>query len=250
MINFTRIGSGEETIIVLSGWIGDYTIFNPMLENINKDLFSYYFIDYRGYGKSKGIQGNYSINEIATDTIEFLVNLNIEKVSLIGHSMGGLAVQQIAILRPDIVKKIIAIAPVPASGYPMDSDTKELFFGSVDDSDKRKAILDFTTGNKQTDKWLEMMTQVSLATTEKNAYKGYLESWTETDIQQGIKGSSIPILVCYGENDPAISKQMMNETFMKWFTNPKLVELKDAGHYPMQETPFRLANIIENFLIK
>ena len=48
-IGHTIIGSGSQGVLVLPGWMGDYTVFNPMLPYLDTGSFTYAFVDYRGY---------------------------------------------------------------------------------------------------------------------------------------------------------------------------------------------------------
>lgn len=248
MIGSTIVGTGSQKVIVCHGWMGDYSVFNPTIQNLNLMKYSYAFVDYRGYGKSKDQTGNYSIEEIANDVLEFAKDQGWDKFSLIGHSMGGLVVQKVLALASDQVEKVVAITPVPANGYAMDADSQGLFDGAVENIDNRRVILDFTTGNRLSGVWLDQMTQACVDSTTKEAYKGYLEAWTKTDITSEIEGKKHEVLVCVGETDPALPKEMMQETYLKWYPNAKLEILPNAGHYPMQETPAYLATVIENFL--
>lgn len=248
MIGSTLVGTGSQKVIVCHGWMGDYSVFNPTIQNLNLMKYTYAFVDYRGYGKSKDQTGEYSIEEIAQDVVEFAKSQGWEKFNLIGHSMGGLVIQKILAIASEQVDKVIALTPVPANGYPMDTDSQALFDGAVENIDNRRTILDFTTGNRLSGVWLDQMTQASVDTTTKESYKGYLKAWTQTDISSEIEGKSHDVLVCVGENDPALPKEMMQETYLKWYPNSKIEILPNAGHYPMQETPVHLATVIENFL--
>jgi pimeloyl-ACP methyl ester carboxylesterase len=49
-------------------------------------------------------------------------------------------------------------------------------------------------------------------------------------------------------NDPAMSADVMEQTWRVYFPNAELTILPDAGHYPMFESPVSLATSIEEFL--
>ena len=51
-----------------------------------------------------------------------------------------------------------------------------------------------------------------------------------------------------GEHDPALSAQVMEQTWLAFYPNAELEVLANAGHYPMLETPAALAASIEEFL--
>jgi len=45
IIGHTIYGSGKEGVIVLHGWLGDYTVFEPMLPYLDTDTFTSAFMD-------------------------------------------------------------------------------------------------------------------------------------------------------------------------------------------------------------
>jgi pimeloyl-ACP methyl ester carboxylesterase len=51
-----------------------------------------------------------------------------------------------------------------------------------------------------------------------------------------------------GETDPALSAEVMRQSWMQIYPDVTLVELAACGHYPMFEAPVGLATRIEEFL--
>jgi pimeloyl-ACP methyl ester carboxylesterase len=49
-------------------------------------------------------------------------------------------------------------------------------------------------------------------------------------------------------HDPALSAQVMEQTYLVLLPNAELEVLVNAGHYPMFETPVALATAMEEFL--
>jgi pimeloyl-ACP methyl ester carboxylesterase len=248
LIGHTTYGSGPEGIIVLHSWFGDHTVFAPMFPYLDTDTFTYAFIDYRGYGKSIGISGNHTMQEIAQDAITLADHLGWKKFHIIGHSMGGMALMRAATNASDRIKSGVALCPVPASGVPFDEDTQELFNGAADNDENRRTILNFTTGNRLSGHWLDWRVSVSRETTTRDAFADYLVAWTKTDFAEESKGLELPLLVCPGEHDQAITPDAMQQTYLAWYPNARLETLPNSGHYPMQETPVYLLTIMENFI--
>ncbi|MCA9718651.1 MAG: alpha/beta hydrolase [Myxococcales bacterium] len=247
-IGHTIIGSGTQGVIVLHGWFGDYTVFNPMLPYLDTDSFRYAFVDYRGYGKSRDLAGEHTMKEIAGDAIALADELGWDKFHVIGHSMGGMAVQRVAVDATARVLSGVAITPVPAAGVPFDEQGWGLFSGAADDDGNRRMILDITTGNRLSGHWLDWMVRASRATTTRDAFADYLVAWAKTNFLEEANGLATPLLVLPGEHDPALGEPVMRQTFMQWYPNATLHVLRNAGHYPMQETPVHLATVIEAFM--
>lgn len=242
-------GSGPVHVIVLHGWMGDYTVFNSMLPALDTEKFTFAFMDYRGYGRSKEMAGEHTMAEIGADAIALADHLGWNTFHLVGHSMGGMATQWIALKHAARVKSIIAVTPVPASGYPMDDQTLGLFSGAADHPANRGTIVMFTTGNRHSAAWERSMTAESLATTTRDAFDDYFRAWVFTNFASEAKGKiKTPMKVLVGEFDPALSAEVIRDTFLQWYPNAQMEILSNAGHYPMVEIPINLAKIWEDFI--
>jgi pimeloyl-ACP methyl ester carboxylesterase len=241
-------GSGSSVVIVLHGWFGDHTVFEPVFPFLDTDTFTYVFLDYRGYGLSRNIAGTHTMQEIADDTVELANELGWEQFHVIGHSMGGMALMRIATDHPQRVKSGVALTPVPPSGVPLDEDGEALFGGAAENDENRRMILDFTTGCRLSGHWLDLRVRRSRETTTVEAYADYLVAWTQTNFAEESKGLELPLLVCPGEYDGALTADVMKQTYLEWYPNAELEILPNSGHYPMQEIPVYLTTVTENFM--
>ena len=247
-IGYKTYGSGSSGVIVLHGWFGDHTVFSPVIPFLDTDTFTYAFMDYRGYGLSRDIAGEHTMREIADDTVELADKLGWDQFHMIGHSMGGMALMRVATDHPQRVKSGVALTPVPPSGVPLDEDSAALFDGAAENDENRRTILDFTTGNRLSGQWLDSKVRCSRETTTQDAYADYLEAWTKTDFAEESKGNDLPLLVCPGEFDGALTADVMRHTYLEWYPNATLEVLPNSGHYPMQETPVYLVTLMEKFM--
>lgn len=248
MIGYTTIGHGAEHVLVFHGWFGDYSVWLPCLTAMDTDTFTYVFIDYRGYGKSAHLTGDYTMREIAADANEVAQHLQLNSVHVIGHSMGGMAMQRFILDSPVHVKSAIGVTPVPASGGQLDDNAWALFEGAVRNDENRYTILNFTTGNRLSAAWLNHMVKASRATTNEAAYAGYLRAWVKENFADEISRITTPMMVCVGEHDGAINADAMRATYLTWYPNCELAVIANAGHYPMQETPIHLMTRLEQFM--
>src|SRR3954471_10678564 len=71
--------------------------------------------DNRGVGASSGSPAT-SIAQMATDAITFIEAMGFEQVDLFGFSMGGMIAQEIALMQPQLVRKMIIARTGPAGG--------------------------------------------------------------------------------------------------------------------------------------
>ena len=242
------IGQGPHKVIALHGWFGHARGWGPFTQHLNGQDFSYAFMDQRGYGGMKGSGGPYTMAQIAQDALVLADSLGWNRFSLIGHSMGGMAIQQVLADAPDRVRALVGITPVPAGGVPFDDQGWAFFSSAAKDPGARRGILDITTGNRLSGTWLDAMVQSTLAHSDEAAVADYLVAWARTDILNRVQGQSLPVLVLPGEHDPALGEATCRATWMAHYPNAQLDVLRNAGHYPMDETPIWLATVIEKFL--
>ena len=242
------IGSGPHKVICLHGWFGHARGWGPLLHSLDTQHFSYAFMDYRGYGARRGSGGPYTMTQIPKDALALADELGWQRFSLIGHSMGGSAIQHVLADAPDRVQALVGITPVSAAGAPLDEAGQAFFGAAAKDAATRRAILDLTTGNRLTGFWLDAMVQSSLANSDEEAVDGYLTAWTQTAFVERIQGKTLPVLVVPGEHDPALGAEGCKATWLQHYPNARMEVMANAGHYPMDETPVALATAIEKFL--
>ena len=243
-----RVGTGDHPVLVVHGWFGDRTSFSPLHAHLDRSAFSYVFVDLRGYGEAVDLTGEHTVAEAADDLLATADALELREFSLLGHSMGGMIAQHVLLRAPERVRRIVGVAPVPASGVPFDEQGWELFSGAAERPENRRAIIDHTSGNRLPDAWLDAMLRRSVERTDTRAFRRILDSWSGTDVHEQVDGNPVPVLVCAGAHDPALSPDVMKATWMQWYPNAELEVFADAGHYPADEVPLALVARVESFL--
>jgi len=233
---------------MLHGWLSDSTIFDQIVPFFDPVKYTLALMDYRGYGTSKEIEANYTIDEIAHDALSIANTLQWSSFHVIGHSMGGIVLQRMALLAPDRIESGIAITPVPASGFDLDANTTNFFQSSAEDDAALTEIFNILTGQRHAHSILKGLMQNTRKSTSPSAFLGYLKAWTQSDFAAEITNIQMPICVIAGMHDGALGPNHMRETYLKQLPNVQLKVIDAAGHYPMLETPFELFNLIETYL--
>lgn len=237
------IGSGPVRVLALHGWFGSGGAWKPFIDQLDPRRFTVACMDYRGYGARIAEEGDYTLEEIATDALQLADALGWPRFHLMGHSMGGKAILRALAMAPARVGSLLAIAPVPASPVPFDDATWALFHGAATDIAKRRAIIDHSTGNRLSPHWVERMGAHSWSQSTPQAFAAYLEAWARTDFVARVSGSQAPLHVVVGEHDPSLTPALMQATTLRWFPRATLDVMANAGHYPADETPIALATM-------
>jgi pimeloyl-ACP methyl ester carboxylesterase len=242
------LGAGPRKVLALHGWFGSATGWGPFADLVDGDRYSYAFPDYRGYGARRGETGDFSLPEISADALAAVDALGWSSFAVLGHSMGGSAMQRVLLDAGDRVTGLIGVSPVPSTGVPFDEQSWQLFSGAADKREARYAIIDMTTGGRLSSTWIDRMVQSSLDESDPAAFGAYLEAWADTDFAAEVQGNPVPVAVVVGEHDPALGAAVMEQTFLRQYPNASLEVLSNAGHYAMFETPVALLTAVERFL--
>lgn len=117
---YKKYGSGRP-LIFLHGLPLDQRVWN--FHKYVFDGFSSYFVDLPGMGKSKDVAvKNTSMKAISGILIDFIRDLELKDSILLGHSMGGYIVLDLALRFPDFVSGLILVSTKAAP----DSQSKKI----------------------------------------------------------------------------------------------------------------------------
>jgi len=245
---FLQIGHGPRKVLALNGWFGSSADWSAMNEALDPQAFTYVWFDYRGYGASIGRRGTYTFEETAQDVLELADHLGWERFSLIGHSMGGMAMQRVLLAAPARIERMVGITAVPACGSRMDATRLAVFQRAIAELGDREAILNFSTGNRLSPAWIAHLARQSDRHATREAFAGYLGEWASTDFSAQVAHNPVPLKLFIGAHDPTLTHELMTKTWLAWYPSATLETLANTGHYPMYETPIALATALEAFL--
>jgi 3-oxoadipate enol-lactonase len=249
-IGFTTYGDGPRRVLVLHDWFCDHSSWEGALPYLTTERFTYAFADLRGYGASKEIDGDCTLEEAAGDAMALADHLGWARFSLIGHSMSGLIVQRIAQLAPDRIERVVAITPVSPGGMGLDSGAigfmRSIALGT--DEERYKAVGSMW-GTRLSETWVRYKLRRWRETASPAAAAKYVELWGATEISQEARGIETPMLIVAAAQDaPQFQAAALEASMVPFYANAQLISLNESGHYPMQEQPPLLATAIERFL--
>jgi pimeloyl-ACP methyl ester carboxylesterase len=244
-------GRGPRKVMVFGGAFGHAGDWDAFCAGLDPEQASWVFFDYRGYGRARSVDGDYNFDEAALDALQLAAALGWGRFSLVGHSMGGVAIQRVLLAAvPGRIERMVAITAVPACSSRMDEQRLAMFDKAATDLAQRQFILDFSTGRRLPAVWLRRQARVSHSATAPEAFSGYLRDWGTVDFSNRIAGNPVPVKVLIGANDPTLTRELMERTWLAWYPNASLEVLEGCGHYPMHEAPLALAASVANYLLE
>lgn len=230
-INYLGFGQGNKKIIFLHGWQANGKSFLPLIPYLYKK-YKIFLPDLPGFGKSKFNSKLESSFDYAEEVVKWIKSKKIKNVYLTGHSFGGKVAAIIAQKEPQIVKRLILIAP---SGI-KNKKLSVLY--------KIKAIIP-----KRIVSILSPFLKRHLASRDyKEAGKllPLFKNLVKEDMQKTFSGIKVPTLIIWGKDDKELNKEN-GKKIKKLIKNSKL-KIVEGDHFPFLKNPKKIAKLIENFI--
>jgi len=100
--------SNGEVIMLLHGKNFNGAYWKTTADALSKDGYRVIIPDQIGFGKSsKPIGYQFTFQQLAQNTKGILDQLKIDKIYLLGHSMGGMVATRFTLMYPEVVKKLV-----------------------------------------------------------------------------------------------------------------------------------------------
>ncbi len=132
---YRRFGDPIGTpIVLLQHFMGNLDNYDPAITDALAMGREVILTDNAGVGLSTGAAAE-TVAGMARDAASLIDALGLEHVDLFGHSMGGYVAQQVAVDRPDLVRRLILVGTGPRGGDGMGELAPDVapLFGKVND---------------------------------------------------------------------------------------------------------------------
>lgn len=110
-LHYEDLGQGEPVLLIhgLGSSTADWEYQIPHFQQHYRVLA----IDLRGHGHSSKPRERYSMRQFAEDVAALIEHLNLERVNLVGISMGGMIGFQLGVDRPELLRSLTIINSAP-----------------------------------------------------------------------------------------------------------------------------------------
>jgi pimeloyl-ACP methyl ester carboxylesterase len=240
------VGKGFPLVLV-HGFLGSSDMWEPQI-NFFKNNFRVITPDLPGFGKSKKVKSCNSIQSIANLLLETLQNKKIDKFHLLGHSMGGMVVQEMAKKDGDKILKLVCYSTGPRGEMPgrfetVDQSRENLKKKGLEVTAKNIAKTWFIKGEdaKYFNTCVEVGRQTSIEAAD-NALIAF-KNWNGVDTLKNIKNET---LIVWGDQDKSYNIKQI-ELLKKNILNSSLVIFKGCAHNVHLEKVDEFNNKIHEF---
>ncbi|WP_042723343.1 alpha/beta fold hydrolase [Flavobacterium sp. B17] len=251
MLNYQIKGNGKETLVLLHGFMENLSIWSDMEPHLSEN-FSLLKIDLPGHGQSDIIAEVQTMELIAEEVKKVLDHQNLQKVHLLGHSMGGYISLGFAEKYPEYLKSLTLFF----SSYLADDEEKKeqriKSYRIIKDAFPhyvRAGIPNLFNPNERDilEGKIETALEVALSTNNMGALASVKGMVERTDKKHVLENLDVKILVLAGKHDNAVKTEAMIR-HLPDRTNIKSYIL-DCGHNGHWEKPSICAEIINTELL-
>ena len=117
-------GNGQQKLILIHGNTSSSLYFSPLLERLPDNIHTI-APDLRGFGDSSYYQPISELLDFADDLKKLLDEKKINKINLLGWSLGGGVAMEFAAKYPQMVDKLILVSSTTHKGYPIFKKNRE-----------------------------------------------------------------------------------------------------------------------------
>jgi 3-oxoadipate enol-lactonase len=252
-IFYKAAGHGPGALVFLSGLGADHRAFARFQREFEAE-FRVFTFDMRDVGQSDRVPAAYTTADMADDVAAWLEQVAALPAHLVGHSLGGLVAQEVALRHPERVKSLVLVSTHCAA-----NDWRKALLESWVVLRQQLPIGPFTRAVLP---WLvapplyRHPTQIEglIQFAERNpwpqesaAFARQAQAAIRHDTRERLDQIGLPCLVLVGERD-IVNPLAASAELADRLRSVRLVTLPEVGHLPHVEDPngFRLA--IESFL--
>ena len=245
-LSYKRIGKGYPLVLV-HGYLGGQDMWQ--FQEDLKDNFELIMPSLAGYGESSKMTAPSTIRENATQVFELLDYLKIDTFNLLGHSMGGMIVQEMAALSPERINKLICFGTGSIGVLPNRFETiaesrrkiKEIGLSETRINIAKTWFVDHQVGDGYKlclDEGAKATTQAALAS---------LDAWDCWDGRGQLNQITSPTLILWSNKDQSYDWNQQ-EVLNKGIANSKVEVVDGCAHNSHMEKPDLINSIIKSFL--
>ena len=242
-------GSGIPLVLV-HGFLGSSDMWEPQI-NFFKDNFRVIAPALPGFGNSSNINSCNSIECMAKTILDLLEKKEIKNFNLLGHSMGGMIVQEMVKIAGEKILKLICYGTGPRGNIPgrfetIDQSREKLKINGLKDTAYRIAKTWFI--EKEKAKYFYLCEEAGKQTSIEAMDNGLvaMKNWDGVENLKNIKNET---LIVWGDQDKAYNFNQV-ETLNSSIPNCDLKIIRGCSHNVHLEKPDEFNKTVSDFLKK
>ncbi len=235
-LHFRRTGRGE-TLVLVHGYLGASAQWAYEMRYLSRH-FDVIAVDLPGYGDSHALAAPHTIEGFARAVLDQLDALGVKSFRLLGHSMGGMIVQEMARAAPQRITQLFLYGTGPLGSLPgrfetMAQSRERLQADGVAATARRISARWFVRGAE--DPAHALCAQLGCQASEDAALAGLnaMQAW---DGRASLGSLQLPTQLIWGEHDQSYNFDQI-QALRRGIANCSLAVIPGASHAAHLEQP-------------
>jgi pimeloyl-ACP methyl ester carboxylesterase len=213
---YRESGAGELPLVLLQHFRGNLDNWDPaLIDTLAADRRVITF-DNAGVGRSTGATPS-TVAQMAHDALAFLDAMELDRVDLLGFSLGSFVAQEIALIRPDAVRRMVLAASAPQGAAGMHGWARDVIdaVGAPEPSPDGYLGVFYTSSPESRTAGQESLGRLFARTSERDETTTWRTRMAQYDavcawgipnhaLLQRLAAIDVPVLVANGDSDPMI----------------------------------------------
>ncbi len=213
---YREIGSGAVPLVLTQHFRGNLENWDPNLVDALASHRRVIAFDNVGVGATTGTTPD-TIEQMARDAIAFIAALDLPHVDILGFSIGSFVAQEIALLRPDVVRRLVLASSAPRGGAGMHGWAPEVIGAVGNPQPDPNGYLDvfFTSSTASRQAGQQVLGRIYGRTTDVDAPTTWATRQAQYDAVcdwgipnhaalQRVSAIGHPVFIANGDSDPMI----------------------------------------------
>ena len=238
---------GGESIILLHGYSDSSFSYSTVLPLLDRK-YRVYVLDQRGHGDSDRPAGAYALQNFAADVVAFMDEMNIDKATIVGHSMGSFVAQHAAVAAPERVKRLVLSGSATTIRNAMVADLQREV-NALKDPVPEEWVREFQTStifHPPSDDFFRGVLKESLRLPAR-VWQEVMTEMMSPKAQAELSKIKVPTLILWGDKETVFPRSEQ-DLLLASLPNARLKVYEDTGHGMHWERPERFAKDLQEFM--
>lgn len=237
------------SLVFVHGYLGGSPQWSDQVEMFSEN-FNVVTPDLPGFGLNADMDSPETIRQFAAFVLDTLDQQGVERFHLVGHSMGGMIVQEMVALAPLRVDKLVLYGTGPVGVLPgrfetLDESRRKVIDQGVEATGRRIAATWFVHGEAAAGYGVCADLAVKVRPQAAIAALTAMETWSGVE---GLSKISCPTLVLWGDQDRAY-QWSQPEQLWREIDNASLAVVPGCSHAVHLENPAVFNTMLMDFLL-
>lgn len=236
-----------EPMIMLHGYTDSWNTYALVLPLLSP-AYHVFALDQRGHGESSKTAADFTVESYVADVVAFMDVQGIAKATVVGHSLGSMVAQLVAIQHPARVERLVLVGSMTVGGNLGVLEFNAAVQTLTDPIDPA-FVRDFQTStqiNAISPAFMDKVVAESLKVPA-HVWRQTMASFVQQETTPDLHKISAPTLIMWGDQDPYFPRSDQ-ETLATLIPQATLDIYDQVSHNPHWEQPQRFVADLEQFL--